>query len=90
LTSFAVVKRFDDAPDDSGSIGQEAAEIWTAQAHLQPIFHKPDRLLASRSGSMAKASIWLSKHMFSRIRCYCFPATTSGGSKSAPADSQGD
>jgi hypothetical protein len=37
---------FDDSPADSGSIGQEAAEIWTARADLQPILHKPDRLLA--------------------------------------------
>ncbi len=38
---------FDDSPADSGSIGQEAAEIWTVQAHLQPILHKSDRLLGS-------------------------------------------
>ena len=36
---------FDDSPTDSGSIGQEAAEIWATQVDSQPIPHKSDRLL---------------------------------------------
>lgn len=41
---------FDDSLADSCSIGQEPAEIWTAQTVLQPILHKPDRLLPGASG----------------------------------------
>ena len=40
----ARVQIFDDLPADSGSIGPEVAEIWTAQMDLQPILHKSDRL----------------------------------------------
>jgi hypothetical protein len=41
LTSFAVVKRFDDSPAHSGSMGQETAEICTAQMDLQPAVQSP-------------------------------------------------
>ena len=39
---------FGDSPTDSGSIGQEAAQIWTAQADLQPVLHKSDKVLEGR------------------------------------------
>jgi hypothetical protein len=40
------MKRFDDSPAHSGSMGQEATEIWTTQTLLQPGRFLPPTLLA--------------------------------------------
>ena len=44
---------FGDAPTHSGSMGQAATDIWTAQAHLQPGQFTSDRPLGLAGGAHA-------------------------------------